>query len=351
MISLKKYLDMGTPILCSPAPDLSELLVTVLECYTAALLAVGKSGAQACPVAGSDLQQRLATLGKSASAATTALQVKETETQVEEQLQQWGDRSAEYFKTKAGEVKELLMVLAQTTESMGERDQRYAGGFTQLQNQLQSIAHLDDLAQVRSSLLQRAGELKNQVDQMTRESKKTVTQLQAAVSTYETKLKAAEELALKDPLTGLANRRNLEERIASRLAQKQPFCVAIFDLNGFKKINDTHGHLAGDNLLKQFGQELRSNVRGTDAIGRWGGDEFMLVMDCDLIAAQSRIESLQKWAFGDYTVPLGAGKSDIKVKVEASVGIASWRAGQSMQQVIENADAAMYKQKGPSRKQ
>ena len=351
MISLKKYLDMETPIPCSIEPDLAELLVTVLECYAGALLAMGKSGAQACPTAGTDLLQTLAGLGKRVSAGATTLQVKETEAQVEEQLQKWGGRTAEYFKAKTSEVKELLMVLARTAESMGEHDQRYAGGFTQLQSQLQSIAHLDDLAQVRSSLLQRASELKNHVDLMTRESKKTVTQLQAAVSTYETKLKAAEELALKDPLTGLSNRRNLEERIESRLAQKQPFCVAIFDLNDFKKINDTHGHLAGDNLLKQFGQELRSNVRGTDVVGRWGGDEFMVVMDCDLAASKSRIEVLQKWAFGDYTVRLGDGKSEVKVKVEGSVGIASWQAGQSMKQLIEIADAAMYKQKGPSRKQ
>ena len=118
MISLKKYLDMdpnqpepGQPVLGDPKSDLksdpksdlnsksksnlkSDLASVVLDCYRSALLAMGKSGAQACPVSGPELQQNLARLGDRLSSNITTALVTETETQVEERLLQWGSSTA-----------------------------------------------------------------------------------------------------------------------------------------------------------------------------------------------------------------------------------------------------------------
>jgi GGDEF domain-containing protein len=196
--------------------------------------------------------------------------VRGTGKHVEEQLQQWGGRTAEYFKAKTNDVKELLLALAGTAESMGERDQRYTKEFSEFTTQLQTIANLDDLTQMRASLVQRATELKSCVDRMAQDSNKSVARLRAEVSTYETKLKTVEQLALRDALTSLSNRRSVEERIEWRITHEQMFCVVILDLDRFKQVNDTYGHLAGDSLLKQFSRELRSNTRPTDVVGRWG---------------------------------------------------------------------------------
>src|SRR5271165_5819886 len=289
MISLKKYLDTdaGQPYISEPDP--SELLAAALKSYRSSLLAMGNSGVRACPAVGADLQQNLARLSRD----LTPSLVEETETQVEEQLQSWGGHTEEYFKAKANDVKELLIVLARTAESLGERDQRYTNQFSQFTSRLQAIADLEDLTQVRASLVQRATELKTYVDQMEEDSHQSIAQLHAEVSNYETKLKAAEELALRDTLTGLANRRNVEERIAWRVAHPQTFCVAMLDINRFKQVNDEYGHLAGDSLLQQFSQELRSNMRSTDLIGRWSGDEFIVVLDCDLASAVSQMDRMR----------------------------------------------------------
>ncbi len=216
--------------------------------------------------------------------------MRETETRIDEQLRSWGRRTEEYFKAKANDVKELLIVLARTSESLGERDQRYASQFSQFTSRLHAIADLEDLTQVRASLVQTATELKTHVDRMEEESHQSMAQLQQEISTYETKLKATEELALRDTLTGLANRRNVEERMAWRVAHQQTFCVAMLDINRFKQVNDRHGHPAGDNLLQQFSQELTANMRSTDLVGRWSGDEFIVVLDCDLASAVSQVE-------------------------------------------------------------
>jgi diguanylate cyclase (GGDEF)-like protein len=269
---------------------------------------------------------------------------------VEEQLQQWGGQSSEYFKAKANEVKELLILLARTAQSLGERDHRYTNQFTQFTSRLQKIANLEDLTQVRASLVQGAAELKTYVDRMAQDSRESVAQLQAEVSTYETKLKAVEELALRDSLTGLANRRNTEGRIEWRIAHQQLFCVMMIDLNHFKQVNDTYGHPAGDSLLKQLSQELRSNLRSSDVAGRWGGDEFIIILDCDLAGANCQVDRMRKWVLGEYTVQRAAGAGEVKVPVDASIGLAQWQKGETMEKLIERADTAMYEEKRRSQK-
>jgi diguanylate cyclase (GGDEF)-like protein len=353
VISLKKYLDMEIrqPIE-EPGPGEIDpaVLPKLLECYRSALVAMGESGAQACPAVGHDLQGNLKTLENRLASGVTAPLVEELDGHVADQLQRWGEQAAAHYKAQAAEVKELLIVLAHTAAAVGERDQSYTKNLNQFTSRLKTISNLDDLTQVRASLVQQATELRTYVDKMEQESHKLVTRLKTEVSSYETKLKEAEELALRDSLTGLANRRNVEERIASRVADGRGFCVLVVDLNRMKKVNDTYGHLAGDNLLQQFGQELRSNFRSTDLVGRWGGDEFIVVMDGDAKGADAQIGRMQKWVFGDYTIRLGADAGEVKIQLDGAVGLAQWQPGETTNSLIERADAAMYAQKALSRK-
>jgi diguanylate cyclase len=103
---------------------------------------------------------------------------------------------------------------------------------------------------------------------MQQESRESVAALQTKVTTYQTKLEEAEQRASRDALTGLDNRQGVESKVLRRIATHQPFCVAMLDLNGFKDVNDLHGHEAGDDLLRQFSSELRSTSRAADVVGR-----------------------------------------------------------------------------------
>jgi len=131
------------------------------------------------------------------------------------------------------------------------------------------------------------------------------------------------------------------------LATGAIFCVALIDIDGFKRVNDQHGHLTGDELLKQFAVELRSASRAMDVIGRWGGDEFLLIFDCGLMEAQTRIERLKKWVCGSYT--LDGGEDEIRLEVEASFGLAKHVKGEAINELVEHADSAMYADKKSAR--
>lgn len=360
MISLKKYLDMEPNKPASievkpgpipgpkpgPDPQPGDLLTAALASYRGALLSMGSNSVRACPAVGLDLQKRLAEFERSISGGATPSSILETEQKVQEQLVEWGECSAEYFKTKANDVKELLLAVVHTAQSIDDRDQKYASQLAQFTAHLQGIASLEDLTEIRESLIAGATELKTYVEHMTKDSNSLVKALKGEVSVFESKLKAAEELVIRDALTGLSNRKNVEERLEIRIAKGQPFCVAILDLDGFKEVNATYGQQAGDNLLKQFAAELRSNSRPHDTVGRWGGDEFIVVLDCDLAGANLQLDRTKKYLFGEYKIQRAGGAPEIKLMATASIGLAQWHSGENVQDVIERADNSLYTEKG-----
>jgi diguanylate cyclase (GGDEF)-like protein len=348
MISLKKYLE--TDSLLSSVPDNSAALPTlpaIIAAYRSALLEMGTCSLDVCPALGLQLKQKLGQVEESLCPEMTGEAIKEAERSVQLQLQEWGRATASHYRQKTGEVKEMLLAMARTADAVGARDQRCASQISEVTASLASIVNLEDLTEIRASIQNSAAELKTSVERMTADGKAAIEELQAEISTYQAKLELAEELALGDTLTGLRNRLAVECQIKKAMAASKPFCVAMLDLDGFKKVNDEHGHLVGDELLKMFGAELKSSCRATDVIGRWGGDEFIILLACGLPEAGAHMERLKEWVCGNYTVK---GKYyPMNLKVRASVGLAEHQAGETANQVIGRADAAMYANKSKPR--
>lgn len=348
MISLKKYLDCvePDPNVCFDA-DAEGLLPSLMAAYRSALQAMGNCAENACPALGDSLKQGLGKLEADLSNQMSPRDLEATENNVQEQLRDWGQSTARHYQEKTIEVKELLLVMARTAESVGARDQRCAGQFSEVTARLTTIASLEDLTEIRSSIKKSAAELKTSIDRMAEEGKAAIAQLRTEVSSYQAKLEKAEAIAFRDALTGLCSRLCAENQLTRRIEEKKPFCVAIVDIDAFKQVNDAHGHVTGDHLLKQFATELRSACRSNDLIGRWGGDEFIILFDANLADAGAQTERLRKWVCGQYEVPGTAGK--IKLNVNASIGLTEYRAGDKMNDLLARADAAMYENKTATR--
>ena len=349
MISIKQYLDQTqTEPNGHNEPETKALLPVTVAAYRSALVEMGNCGLDACPALGRELKLGLGELSEKLCKEISCETVKETETGVREQLQGWGRRTAMHYRQQTSEVKEILLVMARTAESVGERDQRCAQQITEVTTRLKGIANLEDLTEIRESIRQSASELKTSIDRMTAEGKDAIDKLKAEVTTYKTRLEEAEEIASRDALTGLGSRLAVEAKIEQSLHAEAPFCVAIIDIDEFKRVNDKYGHLVGDELLKQFATELRSVCRSTDTIGRWGGDEFILMLHCGVAEATAQIDRLRKWVCGNYTVQ--ASSVPAKLRVDASIGLAERLADETMKELVERADAEMYRDKAASRR-
>jgi diguanylate cyclase (GGDEF)-like protein len=323
------------------------LLPMAVAAYRSALVEMGNCGLDACPALGEELKQGLCRLGDGLCAEISSEAVEKTETGVREQLQNWGRRTAQHYQQKTSEVKNILLVLAHTAESVGERDQRCAWQITEVTTRLKGIANLEDLSEIRGAIEKSASDLKTSIDRMAAEGKAAIDQLKSQVSTYQTRLEEAEEIASRDRLTGLRSRLWVEGQIEQSLHAGAPFCIAIIDIDKFKRVNDEHGHLAGDELLKKFAAKMRSVCRDTDTIGRWGGDEFILLLHCRIIEAQTQIDRLREWVCGNYTVQGSSGPQ--KLRVGASIGFAERQPGETMKALIDRADAEMYRDKAASK--
>jgi diguanylate cyclase len=348
MISLKKYLDsVPTGSIKNCEQDGRGLASAVISAYGSALVEMGSCSLDACPGLGSHLKQRLGALSRNLSWNMSCVELQRTDGEVQEQLRSWGRRTARHYQQKSDEVKELLIVMAKMAESVGTRDQRCAGQISEVTARLSAIASLEDLTEIRASIEKSAAELKTSIERMTEEGKAAIDRLREQVSTYRAKLEEAEEIAARDALTGLRSRLCVENHIESRVAAGTAFCVAIVDIDEFKNVNDEHGHLTGDELLKLFATELVSACRSSDVIGRWGGDEFIILLECGLPEAGAQVERLNKWISGNYTV---RGKSGSKtLRIDASIGLAEHSDGEEMKELIARADAAMYEQKAASK--
>jgi len=162
--------------------------------------------------------------------------------------------------------------------------------------------------------------------------------------------KMLEVLALNDPLTGLANRRLLADRMSMALihARRNSSAMAVvcLDLDGFKQINDTFGHSSGDTLLKLVAQRLLATVREEDTVARLGGDEFIIalwhVSDMDYAAgvASRAIEALAQ--------PYDIAGSSVKITTSAGISIYPEH-GEDAETLMKNADLALYEAKAAGR--
>ena len=155
------------------------------------------------------------------------------------------------------------------------------------------------------------------------------------------RLRESNARALSDDLTGLANRRHLIERLQAAIERGDELALLLIDLDGFKELNDTLGHHAGDEVLRQIGPRLGGAVREHDTLARLGGDEFALVLapgdEATASAAGLRLRGALEHSFG---------VEDIAVHVDASVGIALFpQHARDPIGLLQRADVAMYEAK------
>jgi len=153
------------------------------------------------------------------------------------------------------------------------------------------------------------------------------------------------ELAVTDQLTGLRNRRYLMRHLAGQLRAGGPLAALLMDVDHFKRVNDGHGHPAGDAVLREVAARLRENVRASDVVGRYGGEEFLVVMSAGLPDDAFAVAERLRRAIAATPVPIAGGS----LAVTASFGVAFAHPGMAPETLLDAADAALYRAKAGGR--
>jgi diguanylate cyclase (GGDEF)-like protein len=172
-------------------------------------------------------------------------------------------------------------------------------------------------------------------------------ELVARVAAHLERLRTIRELAIRDSLTGVFNHKYVEGLIDQEVKRAEryvaPLSFAIVDIDHFKTINDTHGHQTGDAVLSRVVRHISGQLRTSDSVGRWGGDEFVVLLtETPLDAAEGVMRRVGVSV---------RNASQGEVQVTASIGVAGLRPGDSMASIIERADKALYQAKKSGRNQ
>jgi diguanylate cyclase len=248
-----------------------------------------------------------------------------------------------------------VQVLDRETESVLEALQTfsqangsYSESLAQAGRSLLSLANLDSAQAIVRLLTASNKRMQSETEELSR--KLETSRLQ--VANLSSRLSEAEDIGFRDALTTLANRRffdsALEKEIAESRAQRTEMCLALGDLDHFKKANDHFGHPFGDLVLKRFAEILTKSIKGRDLAARYGGEEFAIILpQTALPSATSLVDKIrgalesQQWK----NVETGQMFS----KITASFGIARLNAGDDAETLIKRADRMLYAAKNGGR--
>ncbi|MET0066845.1 MAG: sensor domain-containing diguanylate cyclase [Candidatus Thiodiazotropha sp.] len=243
----------------------------------------------------------------------------------------------------------LLAFFADILASLGAY-QRYTVGwyFGRIEAMLASSILLFVFLGEIVSLYRRLGRAVNQMVESNHNLVSLVTENQHAKAALAEKNLQLERISSTDHLTRLPNRRATEQELRDQyqIAERygRDFCIIMIDIDHFKAINDTHGHNTGDKVLRQLCSVISNRVRMTDFVGRWGGEEFLVICsETELSAATELAERLRELV--EHTA------FDLPVSLTASFGVSEFRVGEALDDLIMRADQHLYlaKQGGRNR--
>jgi diguanylate cyclase (GGDEF)-like protein len=293
-------------------------------------------------IEGLDFAAQRAALAKGRGAPGFGLPVLESVShEVELSLREFSKRLCEHA-CSSQDLVDVAAVLRQAVDRMLELDGKNERVMRTVAGRLRTANELDNVATLRLIVRLQSAELVRVADGARREHEALAASLGNQVAELTAGLRVAYQEARRDTLTGLLNRRGLEEMMDQFEKRETPRCLILLDLDRFKSINDKFGYLAGDELLRQIALRIQSALLPNCAAARWGGDEFVILVDGSLSVGMSVAQRLDQQLRNRYQ--LGEGEL-ANVFIQASVGVSDWKPGEDAKHVIQHADHAMKAKK------
>ncbi|HEV8394066.1 MAG TPA: GGDEF domain-containing protein [Vicinamibacterales bacterium] len=258
-------------------------------------------------------------------------------------------RARAYLLEREHEYAELIDVLRETVSRLAGESSDFHAELLASSDRMERLVEIDDLRELKTRIARESSRLKEATEEQKRNEEKTRSRLQRRIETLQVSLSEAREQAATDALTGIANRGRFDEMLGRWLElagqSGEPFVLAIADIDHFKAVNDTHGHLVGDRVILCAAQWLQSSVRDTDFVARYGGEEFAVLFSRATAAeAEARLARvLQELAARPFTYDGAEGPQSVCFTLSA--GVAESGAGDTLDTLVRRADEALYQAK------
>jgi diguanylate cyclase (GGDEF)-like protein len=311
-----------------------------LECYLFSILEIAETIEAVSPDVASSFREPLLSLRSRVAANPNPTTLRQSMDALHDILDTFCEKARSQNEALARDINETLTMVARTEDA--KRNVEYVERLVDFADRLESAILSGDLQRLATE----TSHLRGLAKSIETSSRDDFARLRERMIEVQHRLHDVELLATLDPLTGIPNRRDLERELSARINDRQEFCVLLFDLNGFKEINDRFGQLVGDQMLKQMAARLNNHVRSGDYLCRWGGDEFVAILACDLAVAELRANQIAVRLSSPCQIVGPEG--EISVHIAVSVGLAQYCGVESPEQLFGRVDESMYRHKHSS---
>lgn len=263
------------------------------------------------------------------------------------QIADFAARQKDYLRDREAEFKDIIDILSKAMVAMDSDNRQYNRSILEQSKRIEDVTLLDDIKKVKQALLSEVATLRESVRKKETGDTAKIEELSKQVSHLSSELHSARTESERDALTGANNRRSFDRRIAEwvekNTVKPQDLALLMIDIDDFKRINDSFGHLTGDSVLIALANKCRQSVRSEDFLARYGGEEFVLLMPgASLRNAVKKAKQLCATIAGTRYLLESSDGTPQHLSLTVSIGVSQLRKADTTASLIDRADKALY---------
>jgi diguanylate cyclase len=260
------------------------------------------------------------------------------------------EQQHKYIADREYELRDIIDLLTKAMASMDVGNRDFYQRVYDHSEKMEQITLLNDIKKIKSALQYEVRQMREIVDRKKDQDQRQVQHLAGQVDSLRQELEKTKAKSITDGLTGAFTRQAFDEALTDLMSRSRimdnDFSLLMIDMDDFKKINDTYGHLIGDRVLVAFCQKCRQSIRGDDVLARYGGEEFAILLSgANLENAMKKGRQIcESIASARYQVS-GNDQNSGSLSVTVSIGVTPFKKEDTAEAMIERADKALYKAK------